>query len=52
MVSYWLSDFTSKKVIKSIERLCYSFLWNGVPDSAKGAKVKWSTVCQPKLKVV
>lgn len=49
MINYWLSVFLlPKKVITSVERLCYSLLWNGVSDSALGAKVKWSFVCQPK----
>lgn len=35
-------------MIKSVERLCSSFLWNGVSNSALGAKIKWEDVCKPK----
>lgn len=49
MINYWLSVFLlSKKVIKEVERLCFYFLWKGVPDSAQGAKVMWASVCLPK----
>lgn len=49
MINYRLSVFLfPKKVIKSVERFCCSFLSNGVPDSALGAKVKWRSVCQPR----
>lgn len=41
MINYWSFVFLlPTKVIKSVERLCSSFLWNG-------AKVKWRNVCQP-----
>lgn len=45
MVNFWLSVFMlPKKVIKAIERICCSYLWNGVSDSTKGAKVQWRKV--------
>lgn len=49
MISYWLQVFIlSKKVIKSVHRLCCAFLWKGSPDSTVGAKVSWKNVYQPK----
>lgn len=49
MVNFWLSVFQlPKKVIKAVERICTSYLLNGVSDSAKRAKVAWSKVCLPK----
>lgn len=37
-----------KKIVKAVERICASYLWNGVPNAAKGAKVQWKNVCLPK----
>lgn len=43
MINYWFSVFLlPKKVIKAVERICLSFLWNGLPDVSHGAKVKWT----------
>ncbi|WZZ16602.1 hypothetical protein YC2023_109691 [Brassica napus] len=28
--------------------MCGAFLWNGAPNSARGAKISWDSVCTPK----
>lgn len=37
-----------KKVIKAVEKICCVYFWNGIFDSAKGAKVQQKLVYQPK----
>lgn len=34
-------------MIKAVNQLCCSYLWNGISDSFVGAKVAWKSVCQP-----
>ncbi|GKV34604.1 hypothetical protein SLEP1_g42967 [Rubroshorea leprosula] len=47
--NFWCSTFIlPKRVIKEVEKLCSSFLWNGSANNAKGAKVNWPSVCYPK----
>lgn len=50
MIHYWMSVFIlPKMVIKAIERIYCSFLWNGGgTDPVRGAKVSWVNLCQPK----
>ncbi|GKV27960.1 hypothetical protein SLEP1_g37070 [Rubroshorea leprosula] len=47
--NFWCSTFIlPKRVIKEVEKLCSSFLWNGSANNAKEAKVNWPSVCYPK----
>lgn len=42
---YWtVSLFLPRKIIKEIKRILKRFLWG----STRKAKIKWSTICQPK----
>lgn len=42
---YWTASFfLPRKIIKEIERILKGFLWG----STRKAKIKWSTICQPK----
>lgn len=44
---YWTASlFLPRKTIKEIERILKGFLWG----STRKAKIKWSTICQPKEK--
>ena len=46
---FWAAVFPLPKAcIDSLERMCNAFLWNGTPDSARGAKICWESVCTPK----
>ncbi|CAA7015800.1 unnamed protein product [Microthlaspi erraticum] len=48
-VSFWSSIFPLPKTcLETIEKILNAFLWSGAPNSAKGAKVSWETVCLPK----
>ena len=47
--SFWSQHFLlPMKVMKKINQLCSAFFWHGNSDHAKGARVKWDTICQPK----
>ena len=47
-ISFWTSIFIlPNECIMILERMCNAFLWRGAPQSAKGAKIKWETVCTP-----
>ncbi|CAA7042276.1 unnamed protein product [Microthlaspi erraticum] len=49
MINFWSAVFPlPKKCLDQLERMCNAFLWNGTPDSARGARVSWSSVCSPK----
>lgn len=49
MFNFWASIFTLPQgCIDAVEKLCNAFLWSGGPDSARGAKVSWESVCTPK----
>ncbi|KAG7574650.1 Reverse transcriptase domain [Arabidopsis suecica] len=48
-ITFWASIFIlSNQCLDEIERLCSAFLWKGAPNSARGAKVSWDSVCTPK----
>lgn len=48
-ITFWCSIFIlPNECIRILERMCNAFLWNGAPQSAKGAKINWITVCTPK----
>ncbi|GKU92455.1 hypothetical protein SLEP1_g6177 [Rubroshorea leprosula] len=50
ITNFWCSIFIlPKRVIKSVEGICNAFLWKGRVADARGAKVSWATVCQPKM---
>ncbi|GKU98807.1 hypothetical protein SLEP1_g11756 [Rubroshorea leprosula] len=50
ITNFWCSIFIlPKRVIKSVEGICNAFLWKGRAADARGAKVTWATVCQPKM---
>ncbi|XP_060210446.1 uncharacterized protein LOC132637365 [Lycium barbarum] len=45
---FWAQVFIlPKKVIKTIEATCRSFLWTGGAELSKKALLAWSRVCQP-----
>lgn len=48
-ISFWASMFIiPAECISILERMCGDFLWNGAPNSARGAKIAWDSVCTPK----
>lgn len=48
-ISFWASMFIiPMECINILERMCGAFLWNGAPNSARGAKIAWDSVCTPK----
>lgn len=48
-ISFWTSIFIlPNECIRILERMCNAFLWQGAPQSAKGAKISWISVCTPK----
>ncbi|XP_010412606.1 PREDICTED: uncharacterized protein LOC104698930 [Camelina sativa] len=48
-INFWASIFMlPSKCLKELERICSAFLWKGVADSARGAKVSWDVVCTAK----
>lgn len=49
IISFWASVFPlSKGCIDALEKMLSAFLWSGAPDSARGAKVAWESVCTSK----
>ncbi|GKV39485.1 hypothetical protein SLEP1_g47243 [Rubroshorea leprosula] len=50
ITNFWCSVFIlPKRVITAVEAKCSAFLWKGKSIDARGAKVSWSAVCQPKM---
>ena len=48
-ISFWASMFIiPNECIRILERMCNAFLWNGAPNSARGVKIAWESVCTPK----
>ncbi|XP_019100863.1 PREDICTED: uncharacterized protein LOC109132872 [Camelina sativa] len=48
-ITFWASVFIlPNSCIEEIESMCSAFLWKGTPNSARGAKVNWESVCTPK----
>lgn len=48
-ISFWASMFIiPSDCVEILERMCGAFLWNGAPNSARGAKIAWDSVCTPK----
>lgn len=48
-ISFWASIFIiPKECVVILERMCGAFLWSGAPNSARGAKIAWDSVCTPK----
>ncbi|KAG7587049.1 Reverse transcriptase domain [Arabidopsis thaliana x Arabidopsis arenosa] len=48
-ITFWASIFIlPNKCLEEIESMCSAFLWKGSPNSARGAKVSWDSVCTPK----
>ncbi|KAG5629696.1 hypothetical protein H5410_001413 [Solanum commersonii] len=46
--AYWSQIFLiPKKVIKSIEQICRTFLWTESVTVSKKAFVSWETICKP-----
>lgn len=44
--NFWAAIFPlPKESMDVVERMCNTFLWNGSPDLAKGAKISWESVC-------
>lgn len=49
IISFWASVFPlSKGCVEDLEKMLNAFLWSGAPDSARGAKVAWESVCTAK----
>ena len=49
IIGFWASAFPlSKGCVEDLEKMLNAFLWSGAPDSARGAKVAWSSVCTSK----
>ncbi|CAA7061787.1 unnamed protein product [Microthlaspi erraticum] len=49
IINFWSAAFPlPKKCLDTLKRMCNSFLWNSTPDSARGARVSWASVCSPK----
>ena len=47
--TYWCQMFIlPRRVIKTVNSICRSFLWFGVHDSQKPRHVSWATVCKLK----
>lgn len=48
-ITFWASIFLlPNQCLEEIEHMCNAFLWKGAPNSARGAKVSWESVCTPK----
>lgn len=48
-ITFWASIFLlPNQCLDEIEQMCGGFLWRGAPNSARGAKVSWESVCPPK----
>ena len=48
-ISFWASMFIIPvECVSILERMCGAFLWSGAPNSARGAKITWDSVCTPK----
>lgn len=48
-VFFWASMFIiPSECVEILERMCGAFLWNVAPNSTRGAKVSWDSVCTPK----
>ena len=49
IINFWAAVFPLPQgCLEELERMCNAFLWSGAPNSAKGAKVSWDSVCTPK----
>ncbi|GKV27354.1 hypothetical protein SLEP1_g36534 [Rubroshorea leprosula] len=49
ITNFWCSVFILPKgIIKEVEKICGTFLWNNETCIARGAKVSWLHVCTPK----
>ncbi|KAG7558973.1 Endonuclease/exonuclease/phosphatase superfamily [Arabidopsis thaliana x Arabidopsis arenosa] len=48
-ITFWASIFLlPNQCLEEIEKMCSGFLWKGAPNSARGAKISWDSVCTPK----
>lgn len=48
-ITFWASIFIlPNQCLETIESMCSAFLWKGSPNSSRGAKVSWDSVCTPK----
>lgn len=49
IISFWVLVIPlSKGCVEALEKLLNAFLWSGAPDSARGEKVAWDSVCTTK----
>lgn len=49
MVNFWMSVFMQpKRVIRAMESICCSYLWNAGLEHSHAAKVSWKQVCMPR----
>lgn len=49
-ISFWASMFIiPAECVDILERMCNAFLWSGAPNSARGAKISWESICTPKV---
>lgn len=49
IINFWSASFPLPKKCFDLlqKKVCNSFLWNGAPDTARGAEVSWDSVCTP-----
>jgi len=48
-INFWLSVFLlPNQCLLKLEQMCNAFLWEGAPNSARGAKIAWDVVCSSK----
>ncbi|CAH8264511.1 unnamed protein product [Arabidopsis lyrata] len=49
IITFWASILLlPNQCLEEIDQMCNGFLWRGAPNSARGAKVSWDSVCTPK----
>ncbi|CAA0382872.1 unnamed protein product [Arabidopsis thaliana] len=48
-ITFWASIFLlPNQCLEEIEQMCNGYLWRGAPNSARGAKISWNSICTPK----
>ncbi|CAA7026437.1 unnamed protein product [Microthlaspi erraticum] len=49
IINFWAAVFPlPARCIERLEQICNAFLWSGAPNSARGAKISWDSVCSSK----
>lgn len=48
-ITFWASIFLlPNECLEETEQMCNGYLWRGAPNSARGAKISWNSICTPK----